>query len=91
MVGIGKEIFEVQQMRPARWLKLGLISIEDTIVHWFQYWHIKTKNPSWKGFSKALKRRFSDNGKGSAYERLALWRQPGGVKEHTQEFELLVV
>lgn len=77
-----EKFFEVQQVKPSERLRLAFISMKGNAVHWFQYWRLKSKNPSWKEFADTLIRRFGGNGRGIVYERLASLRKTGGVEEY---------
>lgn len=59
-------------------------------VHWFQFWHQKSKNPSWQDFSTALQRRFGRDSHSTVNERLAALLQTASVEEYIQEYELLM-
>lgn len=85
-----EKFFEVQQVKSSVKPRLAFISMEGNTVHWFQYWRQKAKNPSWEEFVTTLLRRFSGNGRGTVFERLATLRQMGNVEDYVQEFELLV-
>nr|KYP56676.1 Retrovirus-related Pol polyprotein from transposon 297 family [Cajanus cajan] len=64
--------------------------MEGKACHGFQYWRNQAKHPSWAEFTRALLKRYGENGRGTVYERLATIRQTGSVEDYVQEFELLI-
>nr|KYP39247.1 Transposon Ty3-G Gag-Pol polyprotein [Cajanus cajan] len=85
-----ERFFEVHQVKPSERLRIAFISMEGKACHWFQYWRNQAKHPSWDEFTRALLKRYGENGRGTVYERLAAIRQTGSVEDYIQEFELLI-
>lgn len=84
-----EKFFEEQQVRASEKLHLAFNCIEGNVVHWFQFWKQKAKNPSREDFLHALLRRYGENSKGTIFERLASIKR-GSVDEYVQEFEIFL-
>lgn len=65
-----KKFFEVQEVTSKEKIKLAFISMEGGVNHWFQFWKIKTNNPTWEELTQELIRRFGRKERSSVFEKL---------------------
>lgn len=57
--------------------------------HWFQFWKMKTKEPTLEELMEALIKRFGGKERCSVFEKLVEVRQNGEIEKYIQDFEML--